>query len=276
MAEHIQSDFVAFLNGLKKGRIEEYEIEISGNVQGRGFVGDIELVTLTDRKSQVKEYLVVKQQKFHDGPMDEWCGDMFQNEILFYETIWPTLHKFYQKNTGKSINFIPKCLGTAKGDVMRIAMENVKVGGYDTYDPLKPYDADHINKLFTIYGVYHGISMSFIEQNEEECSRIVDNIYTFARKMVATEDENNDGYLLQIIRGVQPYFDSVTEKHLLDKLLNYEKTVMKDLIKSFDRKTGPKVIVHGDGWCNNLMFKYDVSLFFSNLLKFLYLFCDWD
>lgn len=232
---------------------DNFIVDISNNNHGEGFAGQILFVTLTNKKSQEKRFLTIKQQK--PGAL-EWSNLAFDNEIYFYAKIWPTFNKYYKENTGKSIDFVPKCLGSSNDGVRRIVMQNIKTFGYNINKTTETFSKEQFTEIFKIYGIYHGISMAIREIKREEFSTIVEKM-----NVLETYFRKNDHfveYFLNTLRKIQGYFDVKTEKHFIDKLQEYEK-IGPQLIRKAIEDMIPRTIIHGDCWSNNYMFKYKVS-----------------
>lgn len=150
----------------------------------------------------------------------------FENEIYFYNDLWPALTKFYRKATGKSISFVPKCLGTSKNR-LRIALENVKLQGFVTFDKRKPFDDKHFSVALKMYGVFHGLSMALKVQNVDEFNGFVSHL--LAIDELDFSDHTFRGRVVKrVSNDFQKMFDP-SEEILIEQLKLYE-------------RIGPKII----------------------------------
>lgn len=261
MIAEIPSGLLSLMNKIKIKQIENYHIDLSYNGKGEGYTGEVVFIILTNKKSQEeKQFLVVKQQKPNNEKMDKITKKIYEIELLFYETIWPTLHKSYQETTGKSLNFITNYLGSSREDSLRLIMDNNKANGFINCDKTKSFNADHIVKLFKTYGVYHGISMAFKEDNLDEFQRLSKALGN-ALKEINTYDSMITNGIVRCFKEIQEYFDPVTEKNLIHKLVEYENKGGEKLADCMYQEDEPqRALLHGDCWSNNLMFKYHVSI----------------
>lgn len=261
------------LKKVKKSSLADFDINLTTNTKGQGFIGDVVFVTLTNKKSQKQEFLTLKQQKTENGKPLEWSNEPFENEIYFYNTIWLTLEEMYKTKTGNSLDIVPKCLGTLDDGVKRLAMENLKLNGFDINESSKIFSRDQIKLMLKSYGIFHALSMVLKELHPDKFSEFTSNIHNEWLKM----DLIGRG-VVQTAEEVRSFFDPVKDKHLLDCLLKYSGQEGLELYYNSPNKDAlPRTITHADCWSNNLMFKYDVSisiiysLVFECLMKTKYL-----
>lgn len=266
MSENLSASLVALLKNANQSNFDDFSIDVTNNAKGEGFIGDVVFILLTNRISQERQSLVVKQQKLHDGKPSEWSNIPFENEIYFYETLWPTLRKMYEEITGKSPEFIPRCLSTLRESPKMLALEDLKAANYNTHDKTQTFGHDQMRRIFETYGTFHGISMSFKEQNCEEFSRLVKDIHHIWNDMFTDGDIVGKG-LVNTVHETQNFFDSVTEQHLIDKLVAFERDGKKRVHDVLNRDSVPRVITHGDCWSNNFLFRYDVSKNFISVME---------
>lgn len=268
MTEHIPLDLYAFIQTIKQNHLEDFAIDLTNNSQGEGYHGDVTFLMLTNKKTGEKQFLTLKQQKIKNGKIIEWSNKPFENEIYFYDTVWSTLNKMYFEKTGKMLDFVPHCLGTSKDGVKRIVMENLKIKDFYVKDKTKHFEEEHFKHIFRMYGIFHGLSMSFKEENFEEFSRWTKTIHHLWIDMF-----NPNGFVGKSLgvnaRAVLNLFDAVKEKHLYDSVAEYEKHGRDIIYNLINRDQTFRVIRHGDCWSNNVMFKYNVSIpLYFNCLSF--------
>lgn len=258
MSVSISPDLLDLLNSAVHGRISEYSIEVKAfDGKGEGFVGDILYVNLVDKETKEKQFLVVKQQKSYDGKPFEFTAPLFDNEIHFYITIWPTLHKFYQEKTGKVLNIVPHCLATSTTGFKRLVLENLLSKDFVLHDKRKPLNKEHFSLIFNTYGIYHGISMALKEQNIEEYNRLLEPLQPLWKS--AYDNESFAGKILKLLsRTCQNLFDEKSEKSVIERLQVYEQEGPKIIKECLQQGGGDGVLLHGDCWSNNNMFRYKV------------------
>lgn len=260
MVANIPSDLFELLKSVLKDNIDQYDIETVKQENGGNFLGEIVITTLTHQISKEKKHLIVKQEREKDGKIVEELSVFFDREIYFYKEIWPYLQNVYKIVSGKRIDSVPKCLGTSNIGRKRIILENIKYQGYKLYDKTKPLDDDHCRYIFNTFGIFHGVSMALREQDSEQYDRFATQIPNFF-KMIYKEGNPASADFVTRLREIEEFFDPIKEKPILEKISYYKKSGLKTIWQSFYDVVSNEVIAHGDGWSNNLMFKYDVSSF---------------
>lgn len=260
MSNNIPFDVQQFLSTiLNEAEKDDFSIEISEEFnKGEGLVGDLFAITLVNKRSQEKRHVIVKQQLCLDGKPLEFTFKPFENEIRFYSDIWPRLIHMYENQTGRSVGFVPNCLGISHNEIMKIALENLATQGFLSHDKTQALDDEHLKLTFKAFGIFHGLSMTLKKQNIEEYFRLVSPLH-FIWKEAFTK-ENVSAKCLKLFAGlVQNFFDPLTEGHLLEKLRLYENEGPELIYAVLNQEVVNGVIIHGDGWSNNFLFKYDVS-----------------
>lgn len=269
MFTEVPLDLKESLKCLVRENFEQYFIELITNEEGQGFLGEIIFVTLTHKTTQEKIQVVVKQEQKGSEKTEEYLALLYQNEINFYQSIWPFLKNYYKSSSGSDLDIVPKCFSTSDIGKKRIVMENIKSQGYVLYDKSKPFDDEHFRFIFKTYGIYHGISMALREKDIKKYNQLISQQKNMYKK--AFEDENGIycKAFVNNVRDILQFFDPKTEEHILDKLEIYVKSGPQILKQLVSQEFPKGVLLHGDCWSNNLMFKYDVSII--NIISFLIL-----
>lgn len=260
MAEKVPTHIQEFFRKVKHDNIGDFSIALSTNKAGEGFVAVLLIVTLTNNITKEEEFIIIKQQKDAQGKSLEWSNQNFLNEIYFYYTIWPKLQTFYNKTTGKYLDIIPKCLGASQIGVKMIAMENLKVAGFEIYNSTQPFDEDHLNMTFKTFGIFHGVSMALREKCGAEFCQLIEHIVNEYKNMFTGEDLLSRA-IIHAIGNARKLFDPVVEKELVGKLTRYEEEGPKMIREALNETASVRVITHGDSWSNNFMYRYNVSMF---------------
>lgn len=257
--EKISSDVVALIKSVVTGDINEFSINVEDfNGKGEGFVGEVLFLCLTNNKTKEKKDIIIKQQRTLNGEPLRYTVNAFENEIYFYTDIWPTLEKFYRCATGKLVNFVPKCVGTSRGQLRRIALENLKLEGFVTYDKTNPFDKEHFSKVLEKYGVFHALSMALKVQNVEEFNRLVALLRPV--REAEFDDKSFGGKLLKRISHEFQEKFGPDDEVLIGQLKMYAEFGPKIVNHCHCEGKLNGILLHGDCWSNNFMFKYDVSL----------------
>lgn len=237
---------------------DKFSVEISDNVQHGGCVADIYFLEITNKETKEKNHIIVKQQKCTYNKPLEFTNLLFDNETHFFKDIWTKLCKFYEDRTGKSLDFVPKCLSVADGGIKKIVMENLTVQGFVTYDKAKPFDEEHFRNIFAILGRFHGVSKAFKHHYNKEYQQFFKPIYHKYKEDFKKESVSQRAFHT-LCHYVQKYFDAETEKYVIEKLKLYQNEGSKLVFQAFENDKSDGVMLHGDCWSNNFMLKYSVS-----------------
>lgn len=253
------SDLNCLLEQAVKCSQDDFSVDIQKfDGKGEGFCGDLLFVTLTMKKTKEKKLLCVKQQKLFENKPIAFSCPLFDNEIYFYTEIGPTMKKFYQESTGKTLNVIPNCYATSGGEFRKIVLENLLSTNFVMYDKTKPFDDDHFSYIFNVYGIYHGISMALRILNVEEYEKLSTNLAPLWNTAYGRESYAGK-VLMAISRSAKELFPDKRHRSLIEKLQIYENDGPEIINNCFINDHSSSVLLHGDCWSNNFMFKYGVS-----------------
>ena len=192
----------------------------------------------------------------------------FHNEHMMYTEVLPKLLQL-QKEANipeeDQIKF-PKCYGTyieAPNEV--ILIEDLKISGFAILDRFLPLSDECVTSVLKHLAILHSLSYVLKDKEPETFNYFRDNLRDVMGAM-------NDG-----IYGQLDFFGQV-EALSLNLLDNPEhKNIMKNAkisegvnrtkkMTKFEHGSRYSVIIHGDCWTNNLMFKYEVSTYFKLFL----------
>ncbi|RZC33905.1 EcKinase domain containing protein [Asbolus verrucosus] len=142
---------------LKKENVDKFSINLFGNSDKDGYMGDIIFVgvTATTATGLAKKYDLVLKCSKRNQILRETSPVVaaFHNEISFYDTVLPAFTRF-QKGKGITDPFdsVPKCYGTLIGDNTEvIVFENLKNVGYSLWDKKKPEDIGDLDVILKGY-----------------------------------------------------------------------------------------------------------------------------
>lgn len=255
-------------NGLKPYNYKNIEVELTGLSEvGDGYVGDIAFSKVHALKSDgTKEVLniVVKYSKSDPVKRKEFpVAALFQSEIFIYGTLIP-LYKNFENNAKLDVldNFLPKCYSTYEYENQEIILlENLQVG-FEIHDRMTPLDMDHVKITFKNYGVWHAFSIAYREKYPKEFQKAKTNL----QSPLAALQPLFEPLFLTSEENVYAVLKEAGEADLVAQLKKevsssfFLKTIELDHLTANETNN---VIVHGDGWNNNFMFKYEVKPIFK-------------
>lgn len=139
-------------------------------------------------------------------------------------------------------------------------MENLRTQGYSVHEKSIPLDLNHLHVMLKAYAEWHALSFALKDQKPQEYAELTKNLdespfKNFFRTMFGTLLDHTQNQLFVML-------EEKGEVELLQKyknLLGNEKGSIV-LEKVVDEPEEVSVVLHGDCWNNNLMFKYEVSL----------------
>ncbi|KAJ8970562.1 hypothetical protein NQ317_019067 [Molorchus minor] len=213
-------------------------------------------VSLKDKQGEEVLHYVVKQAfSMETKRKIQPIRDYYLNEIHFYTVIWPHFQKFHnEKLNGETLNIIPQCFATSSEDKHeKLVLENLKFQGFQMHDKAKPLSKEQVKTICKHYGRFHAISFAYKFFYPVKYSEITSKLQNHWRRVINMESWRE--FMDKLHDNILEFLDSVNGK-VIEKYRNYVKCGIheKNLYKGHH-----SVVLHGDGWSNNMMFKYDDS-----------------
>ncbi|XP_028136995.1 uncharacterized protein LOC114331587 [Diabrotica virgifera virgifera] len=245
---------------LNDEKIENFEIEEhEGNQKGQGHLGEIVFLSLKHKNTGKEHHLVVKQCLTGSEETTKLMSMCFNNEVHFYKNVIPALEAF-QKSYPKAEIFshIPRCFATSsKKGKEKLVMENLKIEDYIIHPKKVPLNSKMYEIIFKTYGKFHGISSAFKHYHPEQVSEL-------GKGYQSTLKTFFDGGLMQkaIIGNcnkIKEFLEEEDEIKILDSFKKYCDNGPQMFLDALDYKSPYSILIHGDSWSNNMMFKYNKS-----------------
>lgn len=186
---------------------------------------------------------------------------MFLNEIVMYEVVFPKFNDIQNLagvSASEKVRF-PICYGCVKeAPNEMILLEDLKESGFDMLDRFQPLSNESVRVALKDLAIYHSLSY-VLKNNEPETyknfsSKLL-NMWALmaddpATKMFFEATENDIKLMVESEKHKSVIAGSLSQiAQLAKKLQGYEKT------------SKYSVIQQGDCWSNNILFKFEVSLF---------------
>nr|XP_008195442.1 PREDICTED: uncharacterized protein LOC663050 isoform X1 [Tribolium castaneum]XP_015837002.1 PREDICTED: uncharacterized protein LOC663050 isoform X2 [Tribolium castaneum] len=237
----------------KRQNIADFAYEICGKSgKAEGYIGDITFVTITGPKTLE---IVIKSSK--DSPTLRAQTPMkltFEKEIFVYDQVLPTFRQL-QKPGEDLLDFMPVCYFThseSSGEVL--VLDNLKKQGFETSDRTKVLTSEHVRLVLEAYGKWHAFSYALRERNGPAFAKLAqNNINMFSYFILEVNLAGNMW---------QEYDDAknacfAQSGEILQKLDVTKQDAERIFTELFDQDPDFRVIVHGDCWNNNFMFKVE-------------------
>lgn len=184
--------------------------------------------------------------------------DMFLKEIFIYEDVVPT----FEENQIK-INNITKCYATSKeNEHEMLVFDNLREAGYSLWPLNVPMDHNHLALVIKNYARLHGCSFILKQKNMPKYQHIVqeitkpiddkkldfflDLVYKHSEKTAQALKPETDGNAIKKYKAFLKDFKTLTHNYIYMKDSEYDDYY---------------VLLHGDCWSNNILFKYEVNIF---------------
>lgn len=232
-----------------KEGIEDYQLETSEG--GEGSFGYITAVTLTGNDKKME--LIVKSASTDDKVRSvNPVRGAYLREIYVYEAIFPAYCEF-ERELGVEDGFssYPKMYGNVQYENQEcLILENLNKSGYKMWDCKIPMNEDHVSLIFKEYAKFHAVS--FAMSYKKPC-----DYYDL------TNDLTNvfESHSLVVAKAALEYGKkAVIGNSIATKAIERLTAVVEHFLTHDLEQPGSKlVVIHKDGWCNNMMFKYEVS-----------------
>lgn len=184
------------------------------------------------------------------------------NDTKLFKVL-PCLREFEQSKgviiEENGFNEYPKCYRTVdEGPNESVFLEDMSVRGFTMIDKSKEeVTADHVRLVMQSLGKFHAISFALKDQQPEQFKQLTSNMQEL---FVRRDDAFFRAYFNKQVESASNAVSAPEDAHLLIKLKKlFEKDALDiaaDCLHDSSNDTG-SVIVHGDAWQNNTMFRYD-------------------
>lgn len=186
---------------------------------------------------------------------------IFARELFFYDKVLKDFSKLETKfNISDRFENIPKCYFTSDQPLSEaLVLENLSSQDFLLWNKSLPMTTAHIKLVLKVYAKFHALSFAMRKHAPEvlkEISAKTEDIY-----MNITESCGTTKVIEKLSRRVLEHLE-VEDVELAKKFHPVQEKlieIMKECVRSKKaREYG--VLCHGDNWCNNMLFKYEVSI----------------
>ncbi|KAJ8926075.1 hypothetical protein NQ315_009931 [Exocentrus adspersus] len=246
------------LKQVVNGAIDNYEVRVHDpNQKGEGYLGQMVFITLQEKGTGKELNLAVKQAFSEDNiRKHNPIRDAFLNEIYFYTELWPKLSKL-QEGVPEKYNFhhLPKCLAVNSEDKYeRLVLENLKQEGFAMHDKTKALDVKMYEEIFKVYAKLHALSLAYKQSHPEDFLKIDSD--TIPAWLESTKKKALQDSFRINAENCLKVLESVVDAKVLEKFKCYVNDSV-GIFREAQCKARYSVLLHGDCWSNNVMFKYD-------------------
>lgn len=191
----------------------------------------------------------------------------FGREQYVFENILPAFEQFQLKhlNENKIFRNYPHMISASSESLNEyILLNDLSSSGYRNIDRPTPLNFNKCVAVVTNLAKLHAISFAFKEQNPVLFEKLVEPLteILFVRPI-------NDGFK-SFLKNNLDYslttLDKSLDKEVLEKLLEFKEIFAEFMVECcYEREDA--VVLHGDCWISNILFKDNVSKFIKSLFK---------
>lgn len=235
-------------------KVSKFEPTLAASEAGNNYVGLVLRFKIFFHHSSntfVKSFII--KTTLPDPKMKEIVKNykLFDKEMTMFETILPK----YQKILGK--NEPAMCPESIKmdWDNMTLVFEDLNESGFVVADRKEGVDMAHVKLLIEHLAKYHACSMIVAEN---EGAEVFKDFHTHIVNDQSPEARDHFGRLFRDLSEeikTWPGYEKYGEKLEKMQATFFQQEV--DLYKKCQSKI--KVVIHGDLWISNFMFKYDTK-----------------
>lgn len=261
-ANHNEDKIKSWLTTLlEKENLSGLSIKIEGVAgKGDGTTSDIIFVETsgkTEKNHKKIIHLAIKCSKQSQALRESVAyRNVFLNEIHIYEKVFPYFANFQlEKGIKAPFTSFPKCYGAIVGEDYEIlVLENLKTHGYSLWPKSQPLTKTHLSLVLGEYAKYHALSLAVKIQRPEEYDKLANALADVYEKpdISVTVFTNSIEEVIQLLQ-------SDLEESEIAKLKNFKTQVRYIFTEMLNCADDTKVLIHGDSWSNNLMFKHQVN-----------------
>lgn len=265
MADSVPQYVTNVINKIAKDeKFVDYSIKNESGSNWDGFQSLILKFVISGKRKNCEDSLslICKIPPLNITRRREFHSDIaFDQELFFYENVFPYFEAFQHKRgvyDGDGFFAFPKCYGIIRdrkflGD-HAIAMENLTAKGFYMWDKANDIDFDHSALVFKELGKLHAISFAIRDQEPEKFKEFMQRTSVFHEELT----KSIGGQLFQkshfnrAIRSLDP-----SETTLIERMESLKLTY-RNLLAEVKSNTNCEpfgVLVHGDCWINNLLYR---------------------
>lgn len=185
---------------------------------------------------------------------------VYSREILMYTMVLPTFDELQKKNPpSEPFKHYPRFITSSMEEMNEtVIMENLKAKGYVMKNRREPLDYAHTRYVLTHYAKFHALSFALRDQDPKKFKEIEDSLQGHF-----FNGSNREAMQTSLAATCVRAFKCFTEENSEElKLLRYLEENAYDVLEYScgGSSVGKEaVVIHGDSWINNMLFKYEVS-----------------
>lgn len=252
-----------FENYCDSEKIENFKIVYKDvGTKGAGFMGVITFINLKGTKNgeDISIPLIIKSAV--QNPESRTSLDVrgaFLTEKYTYTEIFPTFRAFENfYNIKESLNSVPRCYISLDEEFKEVlVLDNLKAYGFKMHEKGRRLNVAHVAKIFEEYGKYHALSYAYKHKQPASFYKLAEPL---KENLVTQTFKNMPDIVTKMVENTVNELERSEEFLLANQLKNYGEDLSKKILKDMSKIDEYSVIIHGDSWINNFLFKYEVIM----------------
>nr|CAH7750149.1 unnamed protein product [Callosobruchus chinensis] len=243
--EQLPDDVKQLLEKIVGTKLEEFSVSLHDpNVKGSGHLGEFFFVSLADKSGEKKhEFAVKRSLACESDKFQKLIDQAFTNEIYFYDTLVPAYREMEEKFSVEPFDKLSILYGADEKRTM-LVLNNLKLAGFKTHEKRVPLDKAHYELVFETYGRFHALSFALRHFNPEKFAEAKS---IFKNGIEISAFLTSGGFKEETSKWLGP---SPQLKDLVGD-------IFENLRDGYFYEGEHEMLVHGDCWSNNIMFRYD-------------------
>nr|CAI5838952.1 unnamed protein product [Callosobruchus analis] len=251
----MHAEMKTWLNdALVEDNFERFEVKLTGEAErGEGFMGQVIFVIVEGVTKEGKSKrldLVVKVSKDNETFRESIGKMVFEREMHMYEDVFVTFAALQKQN--QVLVIMPTF---EKKEIL--ILEDLRPLGYELHDKKVCLNIDHTRVVLQEYAKLHALSFALKDQNKVMFDKLAgsseDLLLDFLSKASTKRNIN------KTIKSVLTSLKERGDVHLHEKFEEITKGGADKVVKIFQTIDEQAVMLHGDCWNNNFMFRYKVG-----------------
>lgn len=230
-----------------------------GTVKGDNYLGNINKAKVVSNDGNVLNLVIKLALQGEQVRKQMPVRDVYLREIFMYETIFPAFKQIEsEKDIPKPFCLVPKCYMTSRiNGTEALILEDLSQMGYKMWNRVKPMDEHHVKLTLQAFGQFHALSMAMYDQKnelfEELALKLTDVMGNYF------DVEYSLKFLHMHLDKAIAVMDEDKDEKVILALKKFKEESLQ-FVKDVENVKDHRVIIHGDCWCNNFLFKYGVRI----------------
>jgi len=244
---------------LRNENLANYEFKVNGKSnKDDGYLGNITFVTVTGTiKNGIEKayHLVIKSSKESINLRNQIpIKEIFEKEIYIYDKVKTAFEDFLRsKGIEEPMEILPYCYGirvTNQNEL--VILEDLRIEGFKVSDRKVPMTFNRIKATLEAFGKWNAMSLALKKGQPEVFSKLIENnVNSFSSFLIKTK----------VVDVIANFFEKAERSVFLKdvfKTLGFNKNDIKYILTDMlFEDPDYQVILHGDSWTNNFMYKLE-------------------